>query len=515
MKKFSDVERTRREYHAAPERNSVHRSAAIFPIKDARRYKTNLTFLNHWRIKRGIPEVGARHTLRDEEGHRLGQVFFMLDQSKVYSFDLPEAAEAAGLRDLPLEGTWEVEFFAARNLFIPYPAVVMNTGNGAFHNQVHAYARSLSDSEEDGQVNKVRVREACIDVVVNRGNDTFVELINGPFATKTEVAFTLMDQAGHRIERAEPFVGGPYAKRTYWLSEVFGSEVADTCCNRSLLVGQPRMDMFFSRLLGGHLSLEDGAFSANHSYYDNSQTREYWTIDPSREFHSSKNFPLFDHFDLILRLYPVMSPSCLSFHVILYDEKGRRLEVLRDIAGVDAGSSKIVEFDLGSLGKTRGARSAELCVTPRGGDQVPMRIALQVCYGSGRGLSSSINISLLSPYVFAPSGKTGKSWLEVSGDAEIENRVGFYHTAPLPDEAEHEVRVTLYRAGDEDAREATLHLCGKQAWAQEADALFPGYKEFLGGRNGFLYAESSSQFLRGLTVQTHQLTGHTSGEHSF
>ncbi len=515
MKKFADVERTRRAYHSAPGRNSVHRSAAIFPILDTGRYQTNLTFLNHWLIKRGIPEIGARHTLSDAEGARLAQVYTVLDQPKAYAVDLEEIAEAAALQSLPREGTWEVEFFSARNLFIPYPAVVMNSSNDHFFNQVHAYARTLSDVDEDAQINATDVREASLDVVVDEDHDTFVEVLNGPHAADAEVAFTLQDQDGRAVERSRRFAGGPYAKRRYLLSEVFGEAVAGTRADRTLFMRQPHLDMFFSRVCGGVIPRDGGAFTANHSYYDNGRTGEYWTIDPAHEAHSSKNFPLFDDLGLVLRLYPIQCPAALDFHVALYDGSGRRAGTVRDVAFIEEGSHRILEFDLGAIGRQAGACSAELFLTPRGGDRVPMRVAVQVCYGTGSGLDSSIKISLFSPYVFAPEGKPGRAWVEIAGAPEVENRLGLYHTSPLPDTAEHEVTIHLYRDADTQTRSATLRLHGKQAWAHEMDALIPGYKDFLGGRNGFIYGESDSQFLRCLSLQTHGRTGHTSGEHGF
>lgn len=514
MKKFADVEQTRRTYHSAPERNSVHRAATIFPILDTGRYRTNLTLLNHWLIKRGIPEIGARHTLRDAEGARLAQVHTVLDQPKAYSVDLEEIAEAAALQSLPREGTWEVEFFSARNLFIPYPAVVMNSSSDSFFNQVHAYARTLSDVNENAQINTTDVREASLDVVVDEDNDTFVEVLNGPHATDAEVLFVLRDQDGGAVERTRRFTGGPYAKRSYFLSDVFGDAAAGTRVDRTFFMRQPHFDMFFSRVCGGVIRRDSGAFTANHSYYDNSRMGEYWTIDPAHEAHSSKSFPLFDDLGLVLRLYPIQCPAALDFHVALYDDSGCRTGMVRDVAFIEEGSHRILEFDLGAIGRAVGARGAELIATSRG-DRVPMRIALQVCYGTGSGLDSSINISLFSPYVFAPVGKTGRAWVEIAGAPEVENRLGLYHTSPLPDDAEHEVTIHLYRDADTQTRSATLRLHGKQAWAHEMDALIPGYKDFLGGRNGFIYGDSDSQFLRCLSLQTHGRTGHTSGEHGF
>ena len=515
MKAFSEVEKNRQAYHGSPNQNSVHRSAAIFPIRNTSCYSTNISFLNHWKIKRGIPEIGVRHTLRDTEGYQLGRVYFVVDQCKVYSYNLGDIAHDAGLDALPTDGTWEVEFFSARNLFIPFPAIVMNTFHDGFFNQVHAYARSLNDRDENVQINQVAVRESSIDVTIDASTDTFVEIMNGPTKTNSHIEFTLLNQQGGTIEKREPFVADPYAKRTYMLSEVFSGELSECRCDHTLLLHQPQTDMFFRRVFGGVVSKSDGAFSANHSYYDNGSMEEYWTIDPELRFHSSKTFPLFDSLDLKVRLYPTVSPCALSFHVRLYGEKGECLETKHDVASLEEGSRKIVEIDLGSLGKKVGARSAEVLMAPGSGNRVPMRCAFQVCYGSGRGLVSCFNVSLLSPYVFAPSGKKGKSWFQVSGHPDVINYVGIYHTAPRPDDTLHEVKVTLYRAKDETAMSTILVMQGKQAWANDLVSLFPEYKDFLDGQSGFVYAESQSQYLRCVTIQTHSKTGHTSGEHSF
>lgn len=515
MKKFAEVEKTRRAYHSAPDRNSVHRAASIFPVIDTARYRTSLAFLNHWKIKRGIPEIGARHTLRDAAGERMGQVFDLLDQGKAYDIRLEEIGARMGLDTLPEAGSWEVEYFSARNMFIPYPAVVMNTWNDGFFNQVHAYARVLNDFDENAAVNEAAVREASIDVLLDAEHDTFVEVLNGPYPAEAEIEFTMQDQAGRTTDRHAPFRAAPYGKARYSLSEMFPGDAGATNRDRTFLMRQPAMGMFFSRVWGGIAKRDGSAFAANHSYYDNSSTTEYWEIDPANEAHSSKVFPLFDDLELTLRLYPIACAADLDFHVALYDGEGNVLRILRDVAAVRSGSAAIVEFPLSRLGREEGAAAAELFVTPAGRTRVPMRIALQVCYGTGSGLDSSINISLLSPYVFWPEGKPGRTWCAVSGEAEIDNRIALYHTAPVPDRAPHPTAVTLYRDADEKTLTARLDLEGKQSWGAELEALLPGYKNFLGGRAGYLYAESDCQFLRCLSIQTNRRTGHTSGEHGF
>ena len=173
-----------------------------------------------------------------------------------------------------------------------------------------------------------------------------------------------------------------------------------------------------------------------------------------------------------------------------------------------------MDLDIDSLAP-EGAASVDLFVRADESGKVPTRVTLQVCYGREGLLASSINLSMHSPYVFVPENKTGLSWMEVVGLANIENRIALCHTSPVPDDTSHDLVVTLYRDSDEETRTACLTLKGHAGFGGELSALVPDYKTFLEGRNGFMYVEPKSPFLRCLSIQTNTDTGHSSGEHSF
>jgi hypothetical protein len=517
MKPFKSVEETRKTYHQFPERNSVHRASAIFPIFDRAHYGNNLTFLNHWLVKRGIPEIAARHTIRDADGTRLGQVYSVVDQKKAYSIDLEEVMSSAGIEDDLRTGSWEVEYFSARNMFIPYPAVVQNVHNDGFVNQVHAYARVLNDFDEDRAVNQMKVSEASVDVVIDEAHDTFVTLINGPVAAKGEkVVFRLADEAGTMETREISYDAAPFETTTLYLSEVFGADFGVVRKDRSLTVDQPYLGLFYNRLFAGIVQRGgDRALSANHSYYDNSGVREYFDADPARDRHANMTLPLIPDLPLTARLYPIVSPADLDFHAAYYDAAGDRITLRENIAKMSAdGGSEIIEVMLSDLAPGPEATAVDFFVTTPGAG-VPTRITLQVCYGKQGRLATSINLSMHSPYVFVPEHKVGLNWMAVCGLPDIENRVAICHTSPIPDDATHDVRATLYRDQDEEVLTTDLTLVGHSGFGEELSSLMPGYKEFLGGRNGFIYLESKSPFLRSLTIQTHSRTGHSAGEHSF
>jgi hypothetical protein len=518
MKPFKSVEENRKNYHRWPDRNSVHRASAIFPIFDREHYANNITFLNHWLVKRGIPEIAARHTIRDAGGTRLGQVFSTIDRSKCYSVDLEEILAAAEIGNDLATGSWEVEFFSARNLFIPYPAVVQTIHNDTFFNQVHAYARVLNDFEEHRAVNKHKTMEASVDVVIDDDTDTFVTLINGPVETKgQEVHFHLTDTEGHTVSRSVDYDAPPFETRTLYLSDVFGAEGHGTDRNRTLTVEQPSIDLFYNRLFAGLVQREGGrAVSANHSYYDTSGFGEYFDVDPKFDRQANITMPLSEDLPLVLRLYPITSPADLTFHIDYFDETGTVIATRENVARRGIGDkSDIIEFDVSGLSPGPQATSADLYATTPSGDRVPTRITLQVCYGRPGAMSTSINLSLNTPYVFVPDYKVGLNWMAVSGVSEVENRIAFCHSSPMRDTEARAVKLTLYRDGDEETLTASVTLRGPAGHAAELSALMPNYKEFLGGRNGFIYVESKSPFLRSLTLQTNSRTGHSSGEHSF
>lgn len=518
MKPFKAIEATRKSYHAFPERNSVHRAAAIFPIFDRSRYANNLTFLNHWLIKRGIPEIGARHTLRDESGKRLTQVYTIIDKPKAYSIDLEDVMRAAGLNDDLRTGSWEIEFFSARNMFIPYPAVVQFVHNDSFVNQVHAFARVLNDVDEDKAVNQARVDEASVDVAIGNGQDTFVTVMNGPIPTDDVLLFRLVDQQGGEIVRSVPYSAAPFETRTLMLADIFGPDAGLVNKDRTLYVRQPGMQMFYNRLFAGILRKDDKGqpLAANHSYYDTSEIAEYFEASPEHERQANLTCALLPDLPLHIRFYPILSPAALDFHIAYYNAQGEQIALRQNVASwPEFKTPNIMEIDISAMSPGSGATSADLFVTTAAGGRVPTRLTLQVCYGRPGALAASINLSMGSPYVFRPPGKVGLNWMGVSGDTSADNYLAVAHSSPLPDAEEHEVDVSLYRDLDEEVMRTKLALPGHAGFGGKLDDLLPGYKDFLAGRNGFLYLESKSPFLRSISLQSNRETGHTSGEHSF
>ena len=78
MKSVKDIEETRRSYHANVAKNSVHRASLLVP--QLPNCFASISFLNHFKIKRGYENVACRVTSVDVNGAKLDCHLYKIDQ---------------------------------------------------------------------------------------------------------------------------------------------------------------------------------------------------------------------------------------------------------------------------------------------------------------------------------------------------------------------------------------------------------------------------------------------------
>lgn len=272
MKLRKEVEETRRSYHLEPTLNSVHRSSLLVP--EIPGSIAEISFLNHFLIKRNNRYVACRITAIDLEGRRIESRQYQIDEPRVYTFTL------SGMVNISVS-TYLVEFFSSANLFIPFPAVmIMHRGPG-FLNQVHAYNRILNDIFEEDVVNKVPVREASIDLDLNKNSSTFVIFTAGQFECEGELVFQILT-ATDVYSTTYPLKIKRFGNQKIVIREIFPNLPADI--KGVLKIQQPSQVFFYGRLMVGKCMSDSDTFSANHSYYDSSETHEYWDNNLSLRF---------------------------------------------------------------------------------------------------------------------------------------------------------------------------------------------------------------------------------------
>ena len=232
MKSFLEVEKNRVAYHSNPNKNSVHRSSLLVPKFDW--CSTNITFLNHFLLKRNYKEVSLKITAIDVSGNLFDTLLIFIDEPKVYSFDLDDLFDSSNQINEYL-----IEFFSEKNLFIPFPAVMVNHIGNDFINVVHSYNRVLNDIFENDIINKKHVSEASVDIQLDDKHDTFFNFASGPFNFEGEIAVEALTKSGCVCNHF-PIKSERLTNKNYFLSEIFPKVQSTSLNGATIKILQPK-----------------------------------------------------------------------------------------------------------------------------------------------------------------------------------------------------------------------------------------------------------------------------------
>lgn len=504
MKSFKEVEAARRAYHRDGALNSVHRSSLTVPEIEGS--QATISFINHFLLKRNYPNVGCRITALDRSGHRIESRLLNIDEPRVYTVPL------SGMVSKPVGG-YLVEFFAAENLFIPFPAVMVNHHGPHHHNSVHAYNRILNDVFEDDAINADSVSEASIDVHVDEATDTFAVFTAGPQPCNGKLKVELTTASGkHSAEIALEVAR--LCSQEISLRRTFPN--LPPTISGTLKLKQPSQFLFYGRMLTGNRRNDD-TFSANHSYYDSSASLEYWNDDQP----SLRLYPFFRHIDNKVRMYPIMSPGRLKIGIEAYDRDGSTLATI-DAGSISSPSGQPLDFSVNQLCDAAGINHGDVTAflvraTPEGG-KTPTRVNHQLVHSSlsAKSLNASVNVSLTNANVFIPKGKTGFAWGQIPVGSAVESILGIVGNSPRGDGATLDVTLydeqgTLGTRAFKLTEAAAVHIDTAEidSWRQRDDT-DTGDISYV-----WYTATAKRPDLTGYVVTRHLASGHFSGEHSF
>lgn len=494
MKLFSEVERARIAYHTDQFQKTVHRSSLLVPRFD--NATSVISFLNHFLIKRNYEIVTLKITAISCKGKFKNSKSIEINEPRVYTFYLEDL-----FQDSADTGEYLVEFFSTKNLFFPYPAVMVNHVGKDFINTVHAYNRVLNDIFEDDEINGIQVCESSIDVTVDEEYDSFFICASGPFNLTDNLTITLEDSS--QLSREIPIRIDRMSLRTFMLSEIFDRKLI---CESTLKILQPKQSLFYGRLLVGVMNRKTGAFSANHSYYDSSTLNDYVKGD-----FSAQSFPYFANCHNRVTMYPINSQSCLALKI----EVSNGVDTFESKAKTLCSPSLLpVTFDINELVEESGCEDISLfrVVAYSDNDYIPSRISLQIKYGplnSKSKLYTSISETLLNstPYVAPKSGQM--IWGQVVNDKFYSTRIGICFCDP--EVLNGEILVQFYDKSGVLAS-LTIKASGRESVIFESDFLMN-----LGSEDRFIWyvARSKSGKLNGQSFHYHRLTDNSSGEHCF
>ena len=409
MKPFLDVEKNRVNYHNSTRVNTVHRSSLIVPRFD--QTVSNISFLNHFLLKRNNKGVVLKITAINENGILEDAVSIEINEPIVYSLDLENFFEQASKIKEYL-----VEFYSDKNLFIPFPAVMVNHIGNEFINSIHSYNRVLNDIFEDDKVNFHQVLESSIDVSIDKDYDTFFNFATGPFKVKSDLQLSLIEE--EKKSYTIPIEMERLSNKNIYLSNFYKKNIKNEAI---LKVLQPEQTLFYGRLLTGRINRKTRAFSANHSYYDSSLTKEYFDNSISM-----RTYPFFNNCLNKIIMYPIMSPSSLEVSIEIY---GNHETYKSEVQIIKSPSNRPILFDINELVKKSNLNDVSLfkVIAQSSNGKIPTRVNHQLIYGekdSTSKLYSSINLSLLNESIYTPTSKTGLTWGQVLVNKSFESRLG-------------------------------------------------------------------------------------------
>lgn len=503
MKPYKDVQNDRIQYHSDGLLNTVHRSSLYVP--EISNSVAEISFLNHFLLKRGYERIGCRITGLDSSGARIESRLLHIDEPRVYTIRLAEVVRGAGSSP----SGYLVEFFSAENLYIPFPAVMVNHVGAGFINEVHSYNRILNDVFEDDAIRMHHVREASVDVSLLEGRESIFFFTSGTQRCDGELSFELtLDGQTYRASL-------PVSQPRLTTTEIKLRDVFPDLRDRTggvLRISQPEQFLFYGRMLAGQRS-SDGAFSANHSYYDLSEVAEYW--DDQRP--AAHIYPYFAQLDNRVRIYPIMTPGTLDFEVTAFSRSGKKIFHKR-IGTVTSPGDTYIDCSVNELAAGEGHHIKEissfaLSAIPKD-TGTPTRINHQLVYSAGN-LESSINTSLFSTAVFVSKDKPGYRWGQAPVGGPYKSLVGF--AGRSPDGPDATLNVDYYTEDGLIASRSYEIPSGAAHIIDVSDELDDVLTKPAGDRLTYVWykVESKRNDLGVFSVVVNEHTGHCTGEHAF
>ncbi len=501
MKKLKEVEANRKLYHNDPTLNSVHRASLMVP--EISGTEVDISFLNHFFLKRNYTNIACKITAIDGNGNKIQSKLHVINKPIVYNITL------TGMVD-QLVSNYMIEFFSPENLFIPFPAVMINHRGKGFINQVHSFNRVLNDIFEDDSINSHQVKEASVDLPLKPNGDTFLLFTAGPLPCSE--SFEIEINTRGNVYKKQYTLNVPrFGTKKISIKESFNDLPLGE--GGIIKAKQPRQLLFYGRMLSGQ-SNANGSFSANHSYYDSSTTEEYWDDDRN----SGRSYPFFPELRNIARLYPIMSPSDLEIFVGLFNNDGNLINEV-DMGSLQSPSKNFLDIDINSVIKKENLSSNEIStfsiMAKINSGKMPTRIGHQLVYGAG-GLDSSIAVSLFNPNLFTPSDKKSFKWGQIISGADYDSLVGIVADPnENPNIKTHEVKVKFYDSNGlilEKNWEINNGTAKKFSANNELSSLYQSKKL----PTYFWCTVEAEHFgLNFFSTAFNKITKHTSGDHGF
>ena len=187
--------------------SSVNRSSASFLVvkNTQKNIRTEISFLNHFLLKRNIQELDLRMRLFDLSGELCGDWTEKVCEPRVYVFDPCAEIEA----DTFL-GSIVVNFQSSDNLGVPFSAVIGTIISSNSVCAVHSYGRELEAFEVGGNLDVDETHESGWTVRDNNEVSSFAVMHNGSTPSVLEMKLQVMNKKNETLEASVEKKVGAY-----------------------------------------------------------------------------------------------------------------------------------------------------------------------------------------------------------------------------------------------------------------------------------------------------------------
>ena len=249
MKDYLQVQKDRINYHFQPFKDTVHRSSLTAPnIKGA---DTWISFINHFLLKRGYKSVALKLCAVDKFGDLIESKTIQIEKPQVYSLNLSKIFNNKKVNN------FLVEFYSEKNLFVPFPAVIITHLGKDFCNTVHSYNRILNDVFEDDKINKNHVSEASFDLNISKNYDTFFNLSTGITDIRNKEILISYKKDNFRINKKIKVSLPRLSYKSFYLSKILTKNLEGGI----IKIRQPKQQLFYGRMLAGRINRKTKAYS--------------------------------------------------------------------------------------------------------------------------------------------------------------------------------------------------------------------------------------------------------------
>ncbi len=486
MKSFKRVEKDRVAYHQDPSKFSVHRSSLLVP--EIKNYDVVISFLNHFLIKRNNKSVSIKISAYEKNGLLKDSYFEEVSLKKVYEFNLTEMFSS--IKNI---SSYQVEFYSSKNLFIPFPAVIVQHKSSKSKNIIHSYNRILNDTNEDKKINAIQNYESSFEAIKKNKSCTGFIFHSGQENVSGKIKIEIYEDTKKNIYYEEINLT-PFSCKYFSLGKYLKKRDKYYFCR----ILQPKQKMFFGRILVGSFSNDRKIFTANHSFYDSSLESE--TFDNKLSY---RQYPFFKNFNNIVKFYPINGLSELDIYI---ETKKKKIFV----GNIKSPSKKFLKVNINKLFSENNIPDKTYTVIAKSKKNIPTRVNHQLIVGKLESdFRSSINVSLINTAIYRPKNKKSYIWGMTQHDKRYETVLNILGKHPSDSS---NCYLSMYST---DGIVLKKKISIKQQSMFTIDNNFCRKNGIKNNKTLWYSVESDEQNLQAFTIMSNKISNASSGEHNF